>query len=391
MNISEEQKIAIQRRLQEMVADYDSEKQVIDNDLHQYEDVVNQLPQFIESVDAEFEKLTVLTKKDISFLVFASTLQVARQVITSLLKSRLSDKESANKTPFHSEEHSDRRTRQYYATKTEIANNPVPFDAVRKSETVRNNGNPKLNGFNHRYTAIGHDPLLGLVFGTANIMTKTISVAKGKLMFETYHVGSGMATNGRGEYKVDMLTNQASTSLMFEHICSRIKNEGKEGWEALAMALGKEIVHLLSDIRTSKSLPLPIVSAMSPDISRILNLCGIDALSATTFTIDILVSKMIDTAIAYMHAWCYNPDFDGPVETYEVRTKNIIYYSNLISITSTTIQTLFKAYMGDASAISKFDFGGAISSWGIVWNTPFIISDMKNEYIRNKTVNYLNK
>ena len=112
--------------------------------------------------------------------------------------------EKKHKTPFHSEEHSDRRTRQYYATKTEIANNPVPFDAVRKSETVKNNGNPKLNGFNHRYTAIGHDPLLGLVFGTANIMTKTISVAKGKFILETYHVGSGMATNGRGEYKIDI-------------------------------------------------------------------------------------------------------------------------------------------------------------------------------------------
>lgn len=391
MNISEEQKIAIQRRLKEMVVDYDSEKQSIDNDLYQYRDLVNQLPQFIVSVDDEFEKLTAITKKDLSFLVFASTLQVARQLITSLLKSRFSDKESANKTPFHSEEHSDRRTRQYYATKTEIANNPVPFDAFRKSETVKHNGNPKLNGLNHRYIAIGHDPLLGLIFGTANIMTKTISVAKGKFMVETYHVGSGMATNGLSEYKVDMLTNQASTYLMFEHICSRIKGEGQDGWEALVMALGKEVVHLLSDIRTSKSLPIPIVSAISPDISRVLNFCGIDNLSATTFTIDILVSKIIDTAIAYMHAWCYNPDTDGPIETYEVRTKNIIYYSNLISIASTTIQTLFRAYMGDSSAILKFDLGGAISSWGVVWNTPFIISDMKSEYIRNKTVSYLNK
>ncbi len=391
MNISEKQKIAIQRRLQEMVADYDCTKQSIDNDLCKYEEVINQLPQFIESASVEFEKLTNATKKDLSFLVFAATLQVARQLITSILKNRLSDKESANKTPFHSEEHSDRRTRQYYATKTEIANNPVPFDAVRKSETVKNNGNPKLNGFNHRYTAIGHDPLLGLVFGTANIMTKTISVAKGKFILETYHVGSGMATNGRSEYKIDILTNQASTSLMFEHISSRIKNEGQDGWEALGMALGKELVHLLSDIRTSKSLPLPIISAISPDISRILNLCGVDALSATTFTLDFLVSKIINIAIAYMHTWCYNPETDGPIDLYEVRTKNIIYYSNLISIASTTIQTLFRAYMGDASAISKFDFGGAISSWGVVWNTPFIISNMKSEYIRNKVVNHLNE
>ena len=391
MNLTEEQKVAIKERLQNIVGEFDSEKKEIDQDLYEYADKVDNLPNFIESVDDEFEKLTGITKKDISFLVFASILQVSRQLITAHLKTRLSDKESAQKTPFHGEEHSDRRKRQYYATKTEIANNPVPFDAVRKSETVKNNRNPKLNGFNHRYTAIGHDPLLGLVFGTANIMTKTISVAKGGLKFETYHIGSGVATNGRGEYNIDMLTNQASTSLMFEHICSRIKNEGRDGWEALAMSLGKEIVHLMSDIRTAKSLPLPLVSAVSPDFSRILNLCGIDALSATTFTIDLLVSKMIDTAIAYMHVWCYNPDTDGPIETYEVRTKNIIYYSNLISLASTTVQTLFRAYMGDVSAISKFDFGGAISSLNIVWNTPFIISNIKSEYIRNKTVNYLSE
>lgn len=390
MEFSKEQKEAIKKRLKEMVADYDSTKQTIDDDLHHYESVVNQLPQFIESVDAEYEELTSITKKDLSFLVFASTLQVARQYITSVLKTRLSDKESANGTPFHTEEHSDRRTKKYYATKTEIANNPVPFDAIRKSEMVKNNGNPLLSGINHRYKAIGHDPLLGLVFGTANIMTKTITVAKGNFVVDTYHVGSEIVTNSRGNYKIDMLTNQASTSLMFEHIFSRIKEEGQDGWEAIGLALGKEIVHLLSDFRTQKSLPLPVVSIVSPDFSRILNLCGIDAYSATTFTIDFLISKIIDTAIAYMHAWSYNPDTDGPIETYEVRTKNIIYYSNLISIFSTTIQTLFRAYLGDVSAISKFDFGGAISSWGVVWQTPFIISNMKSEYIRNKTINYLN-
>lgn len=391
MNITEEQKLIIRERLKKMVGAFDSEKKDIDQELHKYGEKIDSLPNFIGSIDEEFEKLTGITQKDISFLVFASMLQVARQLITSHLKTRLTDKESAQKTPFHSEEHSDRRTRKYYATKTEIANNPVPFDAVRKSETVKNNGNPKLNGFNHRYTAIGHDPLLGLVFGTANIMTKTISVAKSGFMIETYHVGSGVASNGRGEYNIDMLTNQASTALMFEHICSRIKTEGRDGWEALIMSLGKEIVHLMSDVRTSKSLPLPIVSAVSPDLSRILNLCGIDALSTTTFTIDLLVSKMIDAAIAYMHLWCYNIDSDGPIETYEVRTKNIIYYSNLISLASTTVQTLFKAYMGDTSAISKFDFGGAVSSLNIVWNTPLIISDIKSEYIRNKTVNYLSE
>lgn len=391
MELTEEQKRDIRQRLNKMASEYDSNKKSVDADVQKLGKKVDGLPQFVEDVDAEFERLTSITSKDLSFLVFASTLQVARQLITSHLKERLSDKESAKKTPFHPDEHSNRLTKKYYASKTEIVNNPVPFDAIRKSEVVKSTSNPKLNGFNHRYTAIGHDPLLGLVFGTANIMTKTITVSSGKFVLKTYHVGSGIATNGFGQYKVDILSNQASTSLMFKHICTRLQEEGTDGWEALLYAFGKELVHLLSDVRTAKSLPLPIVSVISPNASRILNICGIDSLSATALTIDMLVSKMIDSAIAYMHSWCYNPETDGPIETYQVRTKNIVYYSNLISVASTTIQTLFRAYMGDATSISKFDFGGAISSWKVIWNTPFIISDMKSEYICNKTINYLNE
>ncbi|MCF2658807.1 hypothetical protein JQM83_06370 [Parabacteroides distasonis] len=391
MELTEKQKSEVRERLKKLMSQYDSTKLIIDNELHSYQEKVDRLPEFVESADNEFEKLTSITKKDLSFLLFASTLQVARQWITSNLKTRLSDKESAQSTPFHSAEHSDRSARQYYATKTEIVNNPVPFDAVRKAEVVKNNGNPKLNGFNHRYRAIGHDPILGLVFGTANIMTKTITVAKGNFLFETYHVGSGIATNGKNDYKIDMLTNQASTSLMFDHLCSRLKREGQDAWETLAIAFAKQLVHLLSDVRTAKSLPLPVVSAVSPDISRVLNLCGIDSLSIGTFATDFLVSKMIDIAIAYMHIWCYNPKTDGSIEVYQVRTKNIIYYSNLISLASATVQTLFRAYMGDTLAISKFDFGGTISAWQVIWKTPLIVSDMKSEYIRSLTANYLGK
>ena len=93
--------------------------------------------------------------------------------------------------------------------------------------------------------------------------------------------------------------------------------------------------------------------------------------------------------IAYAHAWCYNPETDGPIEVYEVRTKNIIYYSSLISLSSTTIQTIYRAYIGDVSAISKFDWGGTVDSMQIIWNTPFIIEKMKSEYMLNKVVKHL--
>lgn len=36
----------------------------------------------------------------------------------------------------------------------------------------------------HRVTAIGHDPLLGLIFGTANIATSTLTNAH----FDSFHI-----------------------------------------------------------------------------------------------------------------------------------------------------------------------------------------------------------
>lgn len=392
MKLSKERKMIFAQKLRGIMSDYDKSKANIDLEVKSYSSKINNLPEFIEAVDNAFEIQTGITKKDMSFLVFASTLQVARQLLTSIFKVRLSDEKAASQTPFHNdEEHSNRLSKKYYATEAEILSNPVPFDAMRKSDVIKRNGNPKLNGFNHRYIAIGHDPILGLIFGTANIMTKTITISKGGFQVETYHVETGVGSNGYGMYPIDILSNQASTYLMFEHIRSRLEKEGKRGWNIMAISLGKELVHLLSDLRTAKSLPIPMVSAHSPELSRVLNLCGIDFLSTTTFSIDYFVSKLIDFIISYLHMMCYDADADGPIDTYQVRTKNIIYYSNLISIISTTIQTLFRAYMGDVDAMAKFDFGGSMASLQVIWKSPFIISEMKSEFIRSKTSEYLSK
>ena len=389
MELNEMQKNRLRESLKSVLEEYNSTNKEINVELKEYSSRIESLPKFISECDEEFEKLTSITRKDISFLIVSSALQCFRQIFTSHIKNRLTYLESAERTPFHGEEHSDRRARKYYATKEEIVNNPVPFDAIRKTDVVKNGKNPKLNGFNHRYVAIGHDPLLGLIIGTANIMTKTITVSNGMFDFDTYHVGTREATNGFGTYNVDKLTNHADTMIMFRRIYNRIRTEGKDGWEALIYSIGKELIHLLSDVRTAKSLPIPIVSAISPDISRVLNICGIDTLSTTTFGFDYFISKFIDSIIAYIHLWCYNPETDGPIETYQVRTKNIIYYSNIISMVSSTLQTVVRSYMGDASAISKFDFGGTVSGLTVIWKTPYIISDIKSEFIRNKTVNYL--
>ena len=80
----------------------------------------------------------------------------------------------------HGAEHSNRHHNYYNPSLEEIITNPVPFDANIGADGALCGGGQ----MGHRVTAIGHDPLLGLIFGTANIATATLTTSS----FESYHI-----------------------------------------------------------------------------------------------------------------------------------------------------------------------------------------------------------
>lgn len=53
----------------------------------------------------------------------------------------------------------------------------VPYD------TTKSTVSGLFIGANHRFATLGHDPILGLIFGTANIMTNTITTVKNMELF----------------------------------------------------------------------------------------------------------------------------------------------------------------------------------------------------------------
>ena len=360
---------------------------------------VETLPQENNRLEAEFEELTKLTKKDDAFLVFASSLQVIRQLLTSKLKNRKSDKEAEKDIKGNEKNYSNRSNEKYYASIEEIRTNPVPFDCIQKEpELKRSSEFPKLSGFNHRYKALGHDPLLGLIVGTVNIMTKTITVTEGGKSIKTYHVHTGVgirtSTDAFGNvnvspYKIDKISDVASTIVAFEKVAQRINQEGKQGWAALGAALGKEVIHLLSDIRTEKSLPLPGLSLISPNLPRLMNFAGIDMYSFSMFTLDAVVANIINFIIVKLHELCYDPEIDGTPDVYEVRTRKILMYSGEIALVSSTVQTAVRAYLGDASALRKFDFGGSLITLSNLWNSPLEIARIKHEYKTSRLEKYI--
>ena len=339
----------------------------------------------------DFEKKTNLSTTDTEMLVLATILQGARIAITDKLKERISDQQSAKNTPGHEKEKSDRRTRRYYATLEEIKTNPVPFDAMIKSETVKNGGNPSLCGNNHRYKAVGHDPLVGLVIGTANILTKTITVKDDHKPFATYHVSTGVShyRNDKPIYK-DIISSHADTGLMFYKIYERIRTEGKAGWTAIYEAMKKEIVHLMSDARTINSLPIPFVSSISPNMARIMNICGLDSWTVTMCAVDVVFTKLINMMIALLHSYCYNPSKDESVDLYYVRTANIIRLSDEIASYSNVAINIGKMLAGDEKAVLKFDIGGLLVANSSENHYQQVFDEVKFDYMTTQFDNYLN-
>ena len=171
--------------------------------------------EYLEDLDRQFSEKTGLNKTDFAFLFFAVALQVIRQYLLTNFPERLDDQEAAKQTPGHKEEHSNRHHRYYNPSLEEIITNPVPFDA-----NVGSNGALAGGGIlGHRATAIGHDPLLGLLFGTANIATATLTTWE----MVSYHIGTHDSLHR------DYFKNHADTGKVFKYLYNKLVHQGMSG------------------------------------------------------------------------------------------------------------------------------------------------------------------
>lgn len=369
---------------------HDKEIDSFHRSLNEKIDCCNRTEQILEEASNEFKELTsIFNKKDMAFFIFTLILFGAYKAAIKIMRD-MKDTELAKKTPFHKDEHSARSNNRYYCTRAEIAINPVPFDAIHRTQdtdwfSALKGGIPGFNGFNHRAKALGHDPLLGLFFGTANIMTGTIT----RNDFCSWHV----VTHGhKRTYKtgvktimLDSISEPASTIEIFTSIFDRLNSEGKEGWHTLGCALLKEVIHLLSDINSRQSLPLPFVSVFSEKTARELSLYG---LNFGTIAQGGIASMVINYVIGFLHGLCQSKDEDK--ELYKIRTHKIIMYANTLATFSDIAYTLFLAYIGDKNALRKFDLGGAIVGCYQICHSVRVIRAIEAEFYISKLYQSMN-
>lgn len=141
----------------------------------------------LSEIDAQFLRSTRLeSREDIAFLMLATALQIGRWVLISTIarkasadlsykaENRLAHDDKAIEQIKHDKE---QRYRDNHSGKNikvsehrnweQIVSNGVPYDVTKGSPLFGVN----MEGGLHRIHTLGHDPVLGWIFGTMNILS----------------------------------------------------------------------------------------------------------------------------------------------------------------------------------------------------------------------------
>lgn len=323
------------------------------------ESLLQNTPKILDDLDIEFCKRTKLEPLDVSVMFVAIGLQVARQYLLTKFPARLDDQTAAKSTRGHIEEHSNRQHRLYNPSLEEIITNPVPFDA-----NIGANGALSGGQMGHRVMAIGHDPILGLIFGTANIATSTLTTAN----FDSYHIYT--SDSGRDYFK-----NAARTDLVMSYTIRKMLSEGINGKIIVGASLAKEIIHLKSDLNTKNSLPLPVVSVVNPQFASKLASYGFDMANVIAIGKQASLAMLINSLVAMFHMLFCPAMTEMEQKLYEVKTRKILTYSNLVASSTNLLA------VGLTSNLQLLDLGGlGVTIYRLITDVKFI-REVKREFI----------
>lgn len=318
--------------------------------------------------EQEFFEKTKLDRIDITFLFFALALQCVRQYFLTSFSDRVDHKhtEKGDKVKEQSiydklmkcENNKNKQGGYYYRDLEKIILEGVPYDTIAGGTSLG------MGGPNHRYKTVGHDPILGWVFGPMNIMTNTLTVYTG----ESYHIRKTTQVNG---VMIPAIYSRASNKQILAACEDRLRNEPV----AFAASIAKQAIHYNSDVRTKKSLPLPFVQTISPEYAKNLAEYGLDMENISTIGKQATYTIIINTIIAIIHRMFYNPALCIDEKLYKVKTKKIIMYSNIIATTSNVLCAAF------TKNPKKLDVGGAlVTLYRIVTDEKFI-SQVMHEFV----------
>lgn len=360
----------------------------------------------LDELDKTFEERTSLRRSDFPFLMLATILQILRIYLLPKFQEKYQDEdrlkhddqeieemkkeEQMRYKDLHGEggkkEWDKKKSKKGYRSWQEIAfTTKVPYDATRHAGEGFHERN--MHGGLHRVKSLGHDPVLGWIFGVANIMTDTITICP------EYKEGEKRLRLPMVEtYTVDMGSNfcwkdKINTGQMFVN-CKESFDEDKHRLYAAVFSQG---LHLASDRYTMYGLPIPFLSLLDADLAYDIYKEGYDYLDylydtqllRRTFK-SAAWAITINKIIGGIHNFFYNPNIDYDRKLYHVRTRKILLYSNTIATSSDIIQTSIRTYIGDETALKDFDLGGFLVTIYRLISDIRYIQKIKEEFIFNE-------
>jgi hypothetical protein len=350
----------------------------IENESLRVADYAHNAMRTIDDLDAEFEKQTGLTKIDMTFLFLATALQTVRWILMPKLgdkidpNSRLehndkSIKDTINKKnsefrDSHKDKWAVNKSKRGYKTWYDIIFNGAPYDVTRGSGNIGIN----MEGGFHRYKTLGHDPILGWIFGTANFITDTLTL------------------NNTISYRIKnkQFTNE---TLLIPSLLLEVKESIDEDMHRLPAAIFAQGVHLASDKYTKLGLPVPILGIFSESLVGELYHNQYDALcfekDLKKIGMSAVIAMLVNMIIGLVHGLYYQEDRDGQRKLYETRTKRIITNSNLLASASNVLYVAVSSSLGNIESIKKLDIGGFIVTLYRLISDSVFIQKIKEEYI----------
>jgi len=359
----------------------------------------------ISDIDKQFkEKTGINNPKDMIFLFVAIGLQCARWILIPTLDEKsLSPTKDGRKDPTSEGKKDKTGTKQQidkerenekeYPNSKQIILYPVPFDAMKGTEDIVIPGvtplGKNISGTNHHSATLGHDPIIGQIFGTANILTRSITFHDSFLTTRKVELTSGRQQLVIKEPKYNI-------PLMMEDVYFSVKEERKR----IVSALIKENIHLQSDKYTKKGLPIPFLSPAlqqkllnlnwnSAELENVLK-CGIKGIAN-----NIMVASLINEIVGTLHGFFYNENVDESLSLYSVRTRKVVMISNIIAECINVFSVAAGIAIGVVSekpdkikkAISHFDIGGILVMIHQIAEDGGVQEKIRREFLEHELFN----
>ena len=387
-----------------------SNMQKIADESYRVADVAHRSREILDNLDKEFEMQTGLQGNDIKFLFAAVGLQLARIVILNeLTKTETAGSGNRNETKLH--EFQEKllkkfnsgeavKDRPYYASMEHIITRAgVPYDAtasltntsIEKMLGKDRSWDIDLNslipdekfslfkGANHRFATLGHDPILGLIFGTANIMTNTITCVKtpvvvGGMVLPVLTTNHVVYTSN---FKDPRIATYGSTAIMLQRAIERTKDQPS----AFVASLIKQIIHIGTDLYTPFGIQIPGANLILSNTDAEKLTIYVSAGDIIKIGASAKLAELINLLISTLHMLMYDASMSISRELYSVRTKKIIMYSNAIATGSNVLWVGGNILAGNEGAIKQLDIGGLIVTIKRLISDTEYIRQIKEEFV----------